>query len=332
MAAATQLEILDLRHFAASQLRPLLEDEARAWETRLTWDYQTSAQLLLQYLDSRILPGFVALDRGRVCGFTFCVYEGTKAVIGDVYAIPSPSGDALHVTKTLLRHLIEVLEHSPDVDRIESQLLLYDSGEIRPAFVDSGFHIHPRLFMHWSPNGHGLLPSGALDGQAAQGFPSFIEVAMWTPAHYQAAAELIQASYVGHIDSRINDQYRSLAGSLRFLHNIVRFPGCGIFEPGSSWTLRDKRTGALVGIVLCSRIAPQVAHITQLCVTPQYRSHGLGQSLLRHCATHLVGRGFRSITLTVTEENLQAVRLYEELGFSLRHRFDAMVLDKNVKS
>ena len=36
----------------------------------------------------------------------------------------------------------------------------------------------------------------------------------------------------GHIDASINDQYRSLHGSLRFLHNIVRFPGCGVFDAG----------------------------------------------------------------------------------------------------
>jgi len=37
-------------------------------------------------------------------------------------------------------------------------------------------------------------------------------------------AELVHACYVGHADAQINDQYRSLHGSLRFLHNIVRFP------------------------------------------------------------------------------------------------------------
>jgi len=66
MTVANQLEILDLRHFSARQLRPLLEDEARLWKMRLRWNYESSIELLLQYLDSRILPGFVALDRGAI--------------------------------------------------------------------------------------------------------------------------------------------------------------------------------------------------------------------------------------------------------------------------
>ena len=38
---------------------------------------------------------------------------------------------------------------------------------------------------------------------------------------------------------------------------------------------------------------------------------------------------FKAITLTVTEANHQAVKLYEDLGFRTRHRFEAMVLNKD---
>ena len=86
LPVAPQIEVLDLRHFSARQLRPLLEREAEVWRTRLRWDYRSSTELLLQYLESRILHGFVALDQGGVCGYTFCVYEGHKAVIGDAFA------------------------------------------------------------------------------------------------------------------------------------------------------------------------------------------------------------------------------------------------------
>src|SRR5580658_10852711 len=88
MASGLSLEILDLRHFAAPMLRPVLEAESVLWRQRLNWDYLASAKLLLQYLDSRSLPGYVAVDAGRVTGYIFCVYEDSKAVIGDVFALP----------------------------------------------------------------------------------------------------------------------------------------------------------------------------------------------------------------------------------------------------
>ena len=83
-------------------------------------------------------------------------------------------------------------------------------------------------------------------------------------------------------------------------------------------------------MVLCSRVADDVAHITQLCIAPHRRRDGLGRILLQHCIAHLARSGFQAVTLTVTEANQQAVTLYRQLGFSTRRRFDAMVLDRTT--
>ena len=328
MTVATQFEILDLRHFSARQLRPLLEAESRLWQQRLRWNYQSSTELLLQYLDSRILPGFVALDRGRICGFTFCVYEGQKAVVGDAFALANDPAQMIHITQLLLHNLLQLLQHSPGIQRVESQLLLYDAGSIDEAFLAAGFAMFPRLFMEYdlSPSHSPAISSRERRRRA---LPPYIELVSWSSDHYQAAAELIHESYLGHIDARINDQYCSLHGSLRFLHNIVRFPGCGVFDPEASWVLRNQRNGALIGMLLCSRVADNVAHITQLCVATAHRGQGLGLALLEHCIHHLTRSRFAAITLTVTEANHQAVKLYQDSGFFVRHRFDAMVLDKS---
>jgi ribosomal protein S18 acetylase RimI-like enzyme len=327
MPVATQLEILDLRHFSARQLRPLLESEANVWQRRLRWNYRGSTELLLQYLDSHILPGFVALERGRVCGYTFCVYEGNKAVVGDAYAVANDQEQALQITHTLLQHLLDLLLHSPGIHRIESQLLLYHAGSVDESFKEAGFTLHPRLFMEYN-----FVSSGWNENSPGSNPLPGIEIRRWTADDYQPAAELIHDAYTGHIDSLINDQYCSLHGSLRFLHNIVRFPGCGIFDAQHSWVLYELQTGALIGIVLCSRVADDVAHITQLCVSKNWRGHRLGRALLDRCMASVTQSGFKAITLTVTEANRQAVKLYEELGFITRHRFEAMVLDKTNPS
>jgi ribosomal protein S18 acetylase RimI-like enzyme len=328
---ASEIEVLDLRHFSARQLRPLLEREAEVWRERLRWDYRSSTELLLQYLESRILTGFVALDRGRVCGYTFCVYEGTKAVIGDAFSARHRAMSDADATRALLAPMLELLRHTPGIDRVESQLLLYKAGEFADLFAGPEFTVYPRLFLECDLGGQRDLLPAAAEAADLSGVGPELALALWTPEDYQAAAELIHACYVGHTDALINDQYRSLHGSLRFLHNIVRFPGCGIFEPGFSWMLRERRSGALVGMVLCSRVGANVAHITQLCIAQAYRGRGLGRGLLERSAKSLLGAGFEAITLTVTEGNVQAVRLYERFGFTLRHRFDAMVLDTQFK-
>ena len=323
LSVTPQLEVLDLRHFSSRQLRPLLEREADLWRTRLRWDYRSSTELLLQYLESRILQGFVALDRGRVCGYTFCVYEGRKAVIGDAFAmLPNGAPDA-SITRLLMTHALEMLRHSPAVDRVESQLLLFNAGEFKGLFAGPDFTVYPRLFL--------ALDVRAAASQASAA-PAKFTLMSWLPQDYQPAAELIHACYQGHTDAQINDQYRSLHGSLRFLHNIVRFPGCGVFEANFSWVLRDGSSRAPLGVVLVSRVGDRVGHITQLCVSPQHRGRGLGKLLLERCGQSMLQAGFDAVTLTVTEGNTDAVRLYERFGFTCMHRFDAMVLNTRPRA
>jgi ribosomal protein S18 acetylase RimI-like enzyme len=324
MSSTPQLEILDLRHFTASQLRPLLNEESVRWQRRLRWDYTSATTLLLDYLDGRILPGFVALYAGRAIGYTFCVFEADKAVVGDVYAFGEGESLVNPVCETLLHHLLEMMQAVPGIDRIESQLLMFPAGALASPFHSRGFRSSPRLFMTCD------LPQSPLGG-ASSGFqlPAHFIVEPWRPPFYDAAAELIQHAYAGHMDSNINDQYRTLHGAQRFLHNIIRFPGCGIFDPEDSWVIRDTRNNALEGIILCSRVRPDVAHITQLCIRKDLRGLGLGEALLHHCADRISKRGVKALSLTVTEANTPALQLYERNGFTTLHRFEAMVWDKN---
>jgi ribosomal protein S18 acetylase RimI-like enzyme len=322
MTPALQLEILDLRHFSAASLRPLLEAEARLWSDRLEWDYRPSANLLLQYLDSRVLPGYVAVENARVSGYVFCVYEDHKGVIGDVFALPPQHSDSTtaDIESKLLENLIELLQNSPGIDRIESQLLLHPHGELAGPFQAAGFSIHRRLFMR-----RDLLPPISAPKPS---LPSGFDIRPWREDDFNAASRLISAAYSGHLDSHINDQYRSPAGSLRFLHNIVRFPGCGHFDSASSRVLLRRGSSEFAGLVLCSRVREDVAHITQLCIAREEREHGLGRLLIETCATNLKAQGFRALTLTVTAGNENAISLYQNADFRITHDFDAMLWEK----
>ena len=322
MTPALQLEILDLRHFSAASLRPLLEAEARVWSQRLEWDYRPSANLLLQYLDSRILPGYVAVENSRISGYVFCVYEDHKAVIGDVFAVLPQHSESTtaHIESKLLVSLIELLQNSPGIDRIESQLLLHPHGELAHAFASAGFSVYQRLFMRRD------LRTDPPDAVAA--LPPGLEMRSWQEEDFNPAARLISAAYSGHLDSQINDQYCSAVGSLRFLYNIVRFPGCGYFDARASRVLIRQDTREFAGLVLCSRVREDVAHITQLCVAQESRGHGLARLLIETCAANLRSEGFRALTLTVTAANENAVSLYQRADFRTIHDFDAMLWEK----
>jgi ribosomal protein S18 acetylase RimI-like enzyme len=309
------VEILDLRHFSSVDLRPLLDDEIQLWASKLCWDYSGSAEMILRYMDAKFLPGYAAVSRGRVFGYSFFVYENNKGVIGDLFVSDTPNGDdRQHVETRLLTHVIETLQQSPGIHRIEAQLLAHEAGAAAKPFEKQRFSRHARLFMTLPLNGSQI-------GEPR--VPSF-EIRRWTEQDYQPSAQVITAAYRNHVDSEINDQYRTLSGSLRFLNNIVRFPGCGTFDPESSFVALD-RVGALAGIILCSRVRHDVGHVTQVCVLPDYRSHGLGKALLAATARNLRQRKFSALSLTVTEANTRAVELYKHLEFETKRVFDAFV-------
>jgi ribosomal protein S18 acetylase RimI-like enzyme len=315
------MEILDLRHFSSADLRPLLEEEIAAWGNLLAWDYGQSAEMILRYMEAKILPGYAAIERGSIFGYSFFVYEQSKGVIGDLFVHDGArTANRVEVEERLLTHVIETLQQSPGIHRVEAQLLPHETGEVARPFLAQGFSRHPRVFMNFEIAQHPQASLQTLPSLA----PEF-ELRPWSEDHYQSAAALITAAYRGHVDSDINDQYRTLSGSLRFLNNIVRFPGCGTFDPQASFVIFQRRTRTLIGLILCSQVRADVGHITQVCVLPEYRSAGLGLVLLAATTRSLRERKFNAISLTVTEANDRAIALYHRIGFESRRVFDAFV-------
>lgn len=310
------IEILDLRHYGSHELRPLLRKESAVWAERMRWDYHGSAEMILRYIDSKILPGYAAIENGDIVGYAFFVYEGHKGVIGDLFAVSDDPERARTIRSELLKHVLETMQQTPGIHRIEAQLLVHESGTLAAPFRAEGFRSYPRIFMQlslrdWHPDSTPL--------------PSQFEIRKWAEADFQPAAQVITAAYAGHIDSQINDQYRSAAGSMRFLNNVVRFPGCGQFDPHASLTLVDKATNQIAGILLCSLVRGDVGHVTQICVLPEYRGRRLGEALIVRAAQSLQQRGATELSLTVTQANAHAVELYERLGFVKTKVFDAFV-------
>lgn len=308
------MEILDLRRVRSSQLKQLFEEEERIWFAQLHWDYRPSAQLISQFIDARALPGYAALEGGRGIGYSFFVSEEHKGLIGDLFVTGACSGQG--VEGALASHVIQTLRALPQLRRIEAQLIPFGPDSLAYCFREENFEVHPRLFMH-VPLAQARLATAGESPLALQ---------RWDDRHFEATAMLIVRSYAGHVDSRINDQYQSLDGAMKFLKNIIIFPGCGLFQPETSYVAMDGR-GQLAGVVLGSMVAPRVGHITQICVLPDFQGQGLGAHLLAASLEAFRRKRYDAVSLTVTASNAGAVRLYERFGFAAVKRFDAFLWD-----
>ncbi len=314
MAAGAEAVVEDLARTGSAELRPLLEEEKARWLTLLHWDFSPLAELILRYASMRTLEGFALRSGGVLAGYAYYVAESDKGLVGDLYvrdAWRSPANENL-----LLGAVLERLRAMPWLRRVEAQLMHLRSRGGQPTASGRPPDIYPRQFMlarlDRLPDAAGRIPD--------------LHFERWSGYWMDAAAELIAESYAAHIDSEINNQYRTSAGAKRFIENIVRYPGCGHFAPDCTWVAagHDDR---LAGACFASRIAPATGHIAQICVARSMQGRGVGAELLRRSLSSLRSSGAAEASLTVTSSNTRAIRLYERFSFCAIHHFEALVWD-----
>jgi ribosomal protein S18 acetylase RimI-like enzyme len=306
-------QVVDLRQVHSRALDALFDEEVSRWREELHWDYRPSVELIRKFVDSRSLGGYLALAEGRPAGYGFYVLEDHKGLIGGLFA--SAHYSQVSITQLLLHEILSALRSTPRLHRVEAQLMPFGT-QLDPAFLSRFFRLYTRQFM--------LLP---LSGARLSGKPlsSGLRLEPWSDRAFESAARLIHLAYADHVDGEINDQYRSEAGGMKFLRNIVLLPGCGQFMQEASFIMRPVTGDRPIGMVLTSMVAEGVGHTTQVCVAPGYQCHGIGRTLMEQSIQALRRRGFHALSLTVTASNAPAVQLYEHLGFRTIKTFAAGV-------
>ncbi len=317
MAAVSNVsvpEIVDLRELRERDLDPLLEEEGLTWRSLFNWDSGASSDLVRRFVKIQALNGFALMQGGRVIGYSYYVCEDRKALIGDLFLLREFA--SVENEDLLLGAVLQALLNTPHMARVEAQLLMMHGPFERPMPFSRYLKVHPRNFMMAD-----LADTASLPGGRAIHTHLFEP---WTDRRQDEAARLIATAYEGHVDSTINDQYRSVSGARRFLLNIVQYPGCGsFFAPASNVVLNA--SGELVGISLASLVSEDSGHITQICVSPEERGSGAGYEMLRRSLASLASHGCNKTSLTVTASNQEAIRLYQRMGFRATRRFAAYV-------
>lgn len=308
-------EVVELTTLTTGDLDPLFEEEIGVWNKRFNWDFQPSADLLRRFVQIHSLYGYALVADKQVIGYTYHVCEGHKGLIGDFF-IRHEYATATN-EMLLLGASVQGVMLISGIRRIESQLMMLHMPPAKPLPFHQHLTRHDRCFMTIDST-----TAQRLDRRTAE---IGVAYSQWTERLNEEIAHLVSAAYRGHVDSEINDQYRTIPGARHFLLNIVKFPGCGIFSPNASVLAIDQRSGRVCGACLASMVSAKSGHVTQLCVLPAIRGARLGYELLRQTLIRLVQAGCTTVSLTVTSSNMDAIRLYESVGFRAQSSFPALV-------
>ncbi|GHU11498.1 hypothetical protein FACS189449_03070 [Alphaproteobacteria bacterium] len=68
------------------------------------------------------------------------------------------------------------------------------------------------------------------------------------------------------------------------------------------------------GFVLCQYVLDE-SDLLQICVLPEYRRRGIGETLLEESKKYAQANGIEKIFLEVAVDNFSAIKLYESAGF-----------------
>lgn len=309
------LEIVELSTLTTADLDPLFHEEIKVWEQRFDWDFRPSASLLRRFIQLGSLYGYAALAGKQVVGYTYYVCEGRKGLIGDFYLTEEYSSQANEMT--LLGATVQGIMLVSGIKRIESQLMVLRTPQTQSMPFSRYLQRHDRSFM-------------AVDRATILSLPQQqpqlgVNFCQYSDRLGEETAHLVSAAYRGHVDSEINDQYRTIPGARHFLTNIVRYPGCGVFSANASILAIDQRSGRVCGACLASTVSAHSGHVTQLCVLPAIRGAKLGYELLRRSLFQMASAGCSTVSLTVTSSNMSAIRVYESVGFRRKSNFSALV-------
>jgi ribosomal protein S18 acetylase RimI-like enzyme len=325
-----EFEIIDIRRFEPREFSNLLEAESRAWNDTMRWDFAASTRVITACLRDQRLSGYALVGEGKVRGYCFFFYDGEKGIIGDLFVHPDLPG--LDHGRMLLEHVLETLLGTPGLRRVEAQLPHYEPEELEPCFRSRRFQTFLRRFMSLSLDGRrGVAGTELRPETLAERLwtRENIELIPWERRFHDDAAELLYQSYREHVDATINDQYASVMGATRLIENIFHNQGCGDFLTRVSRMAVHRPTHQLAGILTVTGVRAHTAHIPQVGVGPSFQGLGVGTALMEAAFLDLAQEGFEQVTLTVTDANASAVRLYQRLGFETFKTFGAFIYDRD---
>lgn len=177
--------------------------------------------------------------------------------------------------------------------------------------------------------------------------PTDYRWAPWRPLLLERHAQVKWRAFREDLDGKVFGCLRDPAGCLSLMKEIASQNSfCPlstwmvVYQPEPNWPPSD--VGTIQGVIRQGGIGA----IQNVGVAPEHRRLGIGKALVLKALQGFYDSGMAWGSLEVTAENIQAVRLYQEIGFETReilyrdgltgeiippNRYSAMGLDVTIE-
>jgi ribosomal protein S18 acetylase RimI-like enzyme len=299
-----------LREAQPRELAPLLDEEAALWQAELGWDFGEVRAAVSGGIERGTLAGRVVADGARAVAYSYYMVDPARVILGSIFATRALRGQGLE--EDLVDAVIEDARAERGSGRVECQTLFCTAPGADARFERQGFATRARHYMRRELTGPPLPPARFAPG---------VVVRPLRRDDLAAAAEVIYQSHRGSVDAALNMTYATPSSCRAFVDTLVVRSGCGQFDAEASRFACGPR-GPL-GVLIASRLSRSNGHVCQVSVHPAAQGSGLGSALVTLALAAFRDQGLASATLSVTEQNGRAYRLYERLGFGVQREFAA---------
>ncbi len=148
--------------------------------------------------------------------------------------------------------------------------------------------------------------------------PEDYEVVSWNSKYFEDAVEVIQESFNDSSDALFDPRFKSLDGTRDIINKIVK-DIYAEFMPNSTSVLLYK--GEAVGFAFMNLTGGSIVNIPLVGIKQEHQGKGLSTIMLKHSMDFLLqaikqyNSPLTEINTTTETDNLQALRLYKNLGF-----------------
>jgi len=293
---------MSLPEVKLSSMARLLEAEKREWIQKLNWDPSSTLQKIETYVSSGLLPGYAAIENDEALAYLYYVSGDGWASIGNLFILEEDR--ERRIEKLLLNTALDILQKDSEVGRIESHCIFMGGYRVGDIFARRGFFSRRRLYMVRQPRETDLDSFTGED----------MSLRPWRDAYLEEAAKTLFSSYRNGADYRLSRCYATTGSCLNLLENIVYRSSIGQFEPNSSF-VSFKENHKLTGFILGSTIGRLQGHVVQIAVHPMEQGKGVGKRLIAALLKSFLQKNYRTVSLSVTEENTKALLWYVRLEF-----------------
>ena len=148
--------------------------------------------------------------------------------------------------------------------------------------------------------------------------PEDYEVVSWNSKYFEDAVEVIQESFNDSSDALFDPRFKSLDGTRDIINKIVK-DIYAEFMPNSTSVLLYKSEA--VGFAFMNLTGGSIVNIPLVGIKQEHHGKGLSTIMLKHSMDFLLqaikqyNSPLTEINTTTETDNLQALRLYKNLGF-----------------